>query len=436
MKKTIVLVLALFLTSTSFAQGIISLINKSQDFFVLLEQKKFAEAHAYFDESISDKISIRSLEGLWTKLDENMGALESADVVQSKTEGENFYVYVEGKFVKDTQIFLMVYNKAEKLVGFFLPPKNKRADHIRPAYADTAKYTEEEIYVETPGRKLVGKLTKPKNATGFPVVVLVHGSGPADMDATVGGNKIFADLAQGLATQGIGSIRYVKRTLAYPGQFNKTSTVKEEVIEDAVAAIALARKTPGVNPKKIFLLGHSLGGMLAPRIATLAPDLNGIILAAAPARMLADVIADQQRYMYGLAKDTAGVLKGKLDTSIMELEQGRITKLGTIKADSLILGLPAAYWADLNATSQVATAQKLKQRIIVIQGGNDFQVGEKDYNLWVTALGKKKNATLKLYPELNHMLSVQTEKGTAAQYQAAANVAEPVINDLAAWIKL
>jgi dipeptidyl aminopeptidase/acylaminoacyl peptidase len=120
----------------------------------------------------------------------------------------------------------------------------------------------------------------------------------------------------------------------------------------------------------------------------------------------------------------------------MELEQGRITKLGTIKADSLILGLPAAYWADLNATSQVATAQKLKQRIIVIQGGNDFQVGEKDYNLWVTALGKKKNATLKLYPELNHMLSVQTEKGTAAQYQAAANVAEPVINDLAAWIKL
>lgn len=435
MKKTIILLLAVFLSTAGFAQGIIGLITKSQDFFVLMEQRKFNEAHAYFDASLSDKISIRGLEDLWSKLNEKLGPLENADVVQSRTEGEHFYVYVEGKFANDSQVFLMVYNKSENLVGFFLPPKIKREEHVRPAYADTTKYIEEEIYVETPGRKLVGKLTKPKNANNFPIVVLVHGSGPMDMDATVGGNKVFSDLAQGLASQGIGSIRYVKRTLAYPGQFDKASTVKEEVIEDAVAAIDLARKTPGINPKKIFLLGHSLGGMLAPRIAAQAPDLNGIVLAAAPARMLADVIAEQQRYMYSLAKDTAGLLKGKLDTGIMELEKGKITKLGTIKPDSVILGLPAAYWADLNANNQVAAAQKLKQRIMVIQGGNDFQVTETDYNLWNTALGKKKNVTLKMYPELNHQLATQKEKGTTAQYQAAANVAEIVVNDITAWMK-
>lgn len=436
MKKIIIAVLVLFITSSSFAQGIIGLISKSQDFVVLMEQKKFNEAHDYFDSTLSNKISIRGLESLWVKVNENLGKLESASVVQSKTEGENFQVFVEGKFENDSQIFLLVYNKAEKLVGFFLPPNNKKAEHIRPAYADTAKYIEEEVYVETPGRKLVGKLTKPKGISNFPVVILIHGSGPADMDATVGGNKIFADLAQGLATQGIGSIRYVKRTLVYPGEFTAASTVKEEVIDDALAAVALAKKTPGINPKKIFILGHSLGGMLAPRIANLAPDLNGIIMAAAPARMLTDIIADQNRYLVLQSKDTTALMKGRLDTLLRDVERTRIVKLGSVKPDSIIFGLSATYWVDLNSTNQVTTAQKLKQRIMVIQGGNDFQVTETDYNLWNTALGKKKNATLKLYPGLNHLFSLQTEKGTVAQYQAPANVAESVVNDLANWIKM
>jgi len=436
MKKIIVLLLALFLSTAGFAQGIINLINKSQNFFVLMEQKNFTQAHDYFDSSVSDKISIRNLDGLWAKLNENLGKLESADVVQSKTEGEYFYVYVEGKFANDSQNFLLVYNKSEKLVGLFLPPKTNRAQHVKAAYADTAKYTEKEIYIETPGHKLVGKLTQPKNVQNFPIVVLVHGSGPADMDATVGGNKIFADLAQGLASQGIGSIRYVKRTMVYAGEFGKTFTVKEETIDDALAAISLARTTPGVNPKKIFLLGHSLGGMLAPRIAALAPDLNGIVIAAGPARTLTDVLVDQNKYLFSLAKDSTGVLKGRLDTALLEVEKSRISKLGTLKPDSVIIGLPVAYWVDLNSSNQVSVAQKLKQRIMVIQGGNDFQVYDTDYNLWNTALGKKKNATLKLYPALNHLFSVQTEKGTSAQYQTPANVSEQVINDLAAWIKL
>jgi dienelactone hydrolase len=436
MKKTIVLLLALFLSTAGFAQGIINLINKSQNFFVLMEQKNFTQAHDYFDSSVSDKISIRNLDGLWAKLNENLGKLESADVVQSKTEGEYFYVYVEGKFANDSQNFLLVYNKSEKLVGLFLPPKTNRAQHVKAAYADTAKYTEKEIYIETPGHKLVGKLTQPKNVQNFPIVVLVHGSGPADMDATVGGNKIFADLAQGLASQGIGSIRYVKRTMVYAGEFGKTFTVKEETIDDALAAIALARTTPGVNPKKIFLLGHSLGGMLAPRIAALVPDLNGIVIAAGPARTLTDVLVDQNKYLFSLAKDSTGALKGRLDTALLEVEKSRISKMGTLKPDSVIIGLPVAYWVDLNSSNQVSVAQKLKQRIMVIQGGNDFQVYDTDYNLWNTALGKKKNATLKLYPALNHFFSVQTEKGTSAQYQTSANVSEQVINDLAAWIKL
>ena len=125
--------------------------------------------------------------------------------------------------------------------------------------------------------RLAAIITTPKGATNFPMVVLVHGSGPSDLDGTVGPNKPLKDIADGLACKGIGSIRYVKRTVVYAAEFGKAFTVKEEVLDDAVAAIALAKTVKGADVKSIYVLGHSLGGMLAPRIATLVPDIKGII---------------------------------------------------------------------------------------------------------------------------------------------------------------
>jgi fermentation-respiration switch protein FrsA (DUF1100 family) len=106
-----------------------------------------------------------------------------------------------------------------------------------------------------------------------------------------------------------------------------------------------------------------------------------------------------------------------------------------MKADSAVLGLPASYWIDLNNYDQVAVAKKLSKKIMVIQGGNDFQIPEQDFKIWNAALAKKSNATLKFYPELNHLLTAQTEKGGSKQYQTPANVSEKVITDIANWIK-
>lgn len=435
MKKIILLFFALFVSTASFSQGILNLLGRSQDFFKLLSEDKYTEAYGNFDVAFQAKLTEANLKEIWNKLSQTLGKLENTSILNTKTEGEFYTVVVEGKFTNDTQNFLLAYNKEEKVVGLFALPKAKSVVYTPPAYADTTLYKEKEIYVKTPGHSLVGMLTEPKKGTSYPIVVLVHGSGPQDMDETFGPNKPLKDLALGLASKGVASIRYVKRTKVYPMDFVGANTVKEEVMDDAIAAVALARTLPEVNKKQLYLLGHSLGGTLAPRMALLAPDLNGIILAAAPARPFTDILVEQNKYMFALAKDTTSKGKQMLDSLVKDLDRSRITKLGTMKADSSLFGLPAAYWVDLNNYHQVETAKKLKQRIFVAQGGNDFQVSVTDYNLWNATLGKKKSATLKLYPDLNHLLSSQTEKGTIKQYETPTSVSPALVNDIAAWIK-
>ncbi len=420
---------------SSFAQNVLNLFNKANTFFDLFFENKLDDAHNYFSDEAKSKISTENLKQLANMLESRLGKVKSIDAIQSKNQGDFFAVILNGVFENDTQDFVMLFDKNEKIVGLQLLPK--AVTYQKPSYADTNVYAEKSTYIEFPNHQLATIITTPKNVKSFPVVVLVHGSGPNDMDETVGPNKPFKDIAAGLAAKGIATVRYVKRTLIYPNDFKGAFTVKEETLDDAVLAIALAKKIPGADVKNIYVLGHSLGGMLAPRIATLVPDLKGIVLASAPARKLTDIIVDQNKYMVELSKDTSQAMKDELQKALTELEKTKITKLlPNMKPDSAIGGLPASYWIDLNNYDQLATAKKLnKQRIYILQGGNDFQITETDFNIWNHELGKKKNVTLKLYPELNHLLSVQTEKGNIMQYQKPANVSEQLIDDLANWIK-
>lgn len=438
MRKSILIVfILLFFTTASFAQNVISLFNGANNFFQLLEDGKFTEAYGNFDETVKTKLTEEQLKKLWADVHANLGKSKSIEAVQSKIQGDFFAVTVAGEFERGTQNFILGFNKTQKIVGFFLAPKPVTAKYLSPSYADTTLYTEKATYLALPGHQLAAIITTPKNLKNFPMVVFVHGSGPSDMDETVGPNKPFKDLAAGLAAQGIGSIRYVKRTLVYAQEFNKVYTVKEEVTDDAVAALAMAKTVPGADIKNIYLFGHSLGGMLAPRIASQVPDLSGIILAAAPARKLPDLLTEQNKYLFEKMNDTAKMAKVQYDMAITEIAKGNITQLGAIKPDSSILGIPAAYWVDINNYDQIAVAKKLtKPRIFVIQGGNDFQVAQKDYDLWKAGLAGNTNAEFKFYPELNHLLSQQVEKGTGVQYQSFSSVSATLINDIVAWIKI
>ncbi len=266
---------------------------------------------------------------------------------------------------------------------------------------------------------------------------MVQGSGPSDRDETIGPNTPFRDIAHGLAKKGIASIRYDKRTFVYKEKMAEaidSVTVLEETIDDAISAVNLALQQSDVNPKKIVILGHSLGGMLAPRIAAQDHDIKAIIMMAANARPLEDVIIDQYHYLLGLDgwDDQDQKIMDKL-----KMESDNVRKLRThalISNLDLPLGLPVSYWADLARYDQVETAKNLKIPMLILQGWRDYQVTSKDYELWQQALNKKHKVTFKYYPELNHLFMSGTGKSTPKEYETAGHISEKVIEDMAEFI--
>jgi uncharacterized protein len=260
-------------------------------------------------------------------------------------------------------------------------------------------------------------------------VVLVHGSGPNDRDETVGGNRPFRDLAWGLASRGVAVLRYDKRTRVHGPSMPAEIGLDEEVMDDAVAAIDLLRLRPEVESGAVFVLGHSLGGMLAPEIARRSGDVAGVVILAGPARPFLEVLREQLEYIASLESDPEAPGRVQIDSILAGLDGA----VGGAPPDSL-LGVPMGYWQQLQAMDPVAAAGELSVPMMILQGGRDYQVTEADLALWRRGLAGRDDVTTRLYPELNHLFAPGAGTATPAEYMSEVkHVAPVVIEDLARW---
>ncbi len=285
-------------------------------------------------------------------------------------------------------------------------------------------------------RGLPGIVTFPSGAARLPGVVLVHGSGAHDRDETIGPNKPFRDLAWGLAARGIAVLRYDKRSAVAPLSFLGTPfTVREEVLDDAAAAIALLRTSPEVDSTRVVVLGHSLGGTLAPRVAQLAPGTAGIVIMAGATAPLTDMIIRQLHYL--AAQSGADSVTASRRFAGIEGLVGRIRALAP--ADSLstvlLLGAPASYWLDLQRVNPVAVADSLGLPMLILHGGRDYQVTSAEAAGWRDALGGRPSVTFREYPQLNHLFMTGSGPSSPAEYGVPGHVSSDVINDIAGWLQ-
>ena len=410
----------------------------SADNFLHKEYNAFMEK---FDATMKSALPLDKLKEARESLDTRLGAFKKQ--VGSRAEKYQQYdiVYVTWEFEKMTIDFKLVFNQSGQVAGmFFQPaPSNPSQPYIPPEYVSTGKFHEQDVMIGTGEWALSGTLTLPAGEGLFPVVVLVHGSGPNDRDETIGPNKPFRDLAWGLASKGIAVVRYEKRTKEHAVKFTKelvtALTVKEETIDDALSAVTLLRQTKSIDPARIYVLGHSLGGMLLPRIGLADPQITGLIIMAGPTRTLEDITLDQITYISGLDGAISAEEKTYLDSMKLQVKRVKDPTLSPLTpAASLPLGLPANYWLDLRNYSPAETAKKLKQRMLILQGARDYQVTLADFDGWKSILTSRPGVQFKLYPDLNHLFISGEGRSTPTEHGNTGHVAEQVIMDITGWI--
>jgi pimeloyl-ACP methyl ester carboxylesterase len=320
----------------------------------------------------------------------------------------------------------------------------QRVELIREGYVDGAASAsppeplpceERDVRVPAGADSLPGTLCVPRATEPVAVVVLTHGSGPNDRDETIGPNKPFRDIARGLAAAGIASLRYDKRTFALRGRLDPAAmTVEEEVIADAVAAVRVARAQPGIDPARAFLLGHSLGGTLAPLAAErLGRDLRGIVLLAPGARPLDSVVVEQTAFRMRVAGQSDSLIAAQTADLVAAFARVRS---GVAPDSEVVLGASARYWRDLFARRPLDALRRLGVPVLVLQGGKDYQVTRADYELVQAALaGKAPGQALTVWlPDLNHLFMKVAGQSTGAEYGLAGRVDEQAIAQLVRWI--
>jgi uncharacterized protein len=169
-----------------------------------------------------------------------------------------------------------------------------------PAYADPVAFNEQEVTLEAGPRGVGGTLTLPRAGQRHAAVVLLAGSGSLDRDETVRANKPLKDIAWGLASRGVAVLRFDKVTYTHARELKdaRDFTLTDEYLPQALAAIRLVHEHPDVG--RVFVLGHSLGGTVAPRVASAEPAVAGLVLLAGGAQPLHRAILRQARHLASL----------------------------------------------------------------------------------------------------------------------------------------
>lgn len=413
--------------------------NKARQFVDLLAKEDFAAATAEFDSAMKSQLPSERLDETWKSVIAQVGPFKKSGGMRHEKIGPYEIIFATSEFEKMPLDIKVVFNSQGKISGVQIVPVQPAVKYETPAYVNFRSFKEDEVTIGSGQWAVGGTLTKPVGDNRVPAVVLVHGSGPLDRDETVGPNKPFRDLAWGLASQGIAVLRYDKRTLTHAQEtaaIMESLTVKEEALDDAIAAVNLLRQTSGIDSSKVFVLGHSLGGTLAPRIARIDPSITGFIIMAGMTRPIEDAIVDQYQYIFGLDSSISNEEQTQLDT--LKQQASRVKDPGlsnSVPASQLPLGIPANYWLDLRGYRPADLAKTVRRPMIFLQGGRDYQVTNVDFEGWKNALANNKNVEFKDYPDLNHLFAKGQGPGAPDEYGQPGNIDKTVIDDIANWIK-
>lgn len=405
---------------------------RSAEILDALASGRFDAATAHFDARMRQALDAGKLRQAWQDaLPAQLGMYRRAADTTITRNGDAAVAATPLEFANGWLDMQVACDAEGAVGGLFFKPGQAPAASAPPVAPGVVT---RELVLDSPLGPLPGTLALPAGKGPFPAVLLVTGSGPNDRDETIGPNKPFLDVANALAARGIASYRYDKRSRVHGAAMaGKAITVDDEVTDDAVAALHLLAQQPGIDAHRVFVLGHSLGALMAPRIAQRA-HATGMILLAAPVTLDLDSVLRQLRYIASVDPAQAEDIKEML-ASITAARDALAKADPAHPPAGEFFHAPASYWLSLRGYDPVATARKLASPLLVLQGGRDYQVTPRDdFAAWQRGFHDDKRATLKEYPTLGHLFMPAGDPPSPADYARAGHVDAQVLDDIVAWI--
>lgn len=309
-----------------------------------------------------------------------------------------------------------------------------QSSYSAPAYGAADGYREQPLSFESRARTFGGTLTLPADRETAPCVVLLQGSGIFDRDATAGPNRLFSDIAHGLANRGIASYRYDRRR---PNQVQERPTIDNLYVDDVVAALERVADTPGVNPDGLFMAGHSRGGMLGPRIAARHGDLSGVALLDGYAYDFAEAAIATGRRLADRTFNTPS----EMERAQRRIEFGQTLQEQGVDAAADILNYPPSLLESQVAYDKVETATELSIPKLILTSGQGMYLDSdgspfrrESFAMWEDALDPD-NSTLRYFDDLSHYLQSGASPWVIAEVALFHdNVDRRVIDSLAEWV--
>jgi uncharacterized protein len=390
-----------------------------------------------FAPNIAASVTPDKLKDGWIHIQGVAGDFRQLGALQPSTLSGNGLLEADMNFSKMSMAALVGCDAQGRITTFRVVPAGMSPSASSQAPTLTsATGIASAFNVTSPYGPLPGTLVLPKGKGPFPAVLLVGGSGNHDRDETLGPNKPFRDIADGLAAVGIASLRVEKRTRVFGAQaVGSHFTLDDEVTDDALTALKQLSAQPGVDPKRVFVLGHSLGAFMAPRIGQRDPQLAGVIMMAAPTHFDIDLLIRQTQRVAQMQGASADELNAQLAPLIKARDALAHADAAHPPAGDFFHA-PASYWLGARDYDPVAAAKHLNEPMLIVQGAADFQVfPPEQFTGWQAAFAHDPRVKLVEYPGLSHLFTPAGNPPSPKDYFTPAHVDSRVIRDIADWIK-
>jgi len=308
----------------------------------------------------------------------------------------------------------------------------------------SGKFVESDVTFETEDSEIAGTLAIPDGEGPFPATIIIGGSGPFDRNGDVDPrsgealklNSTYGDIAQALSREGFITLRYDKRGIG--NSTGEGGDFPEPSLRDLKAAVAFLKDNPSVDPNRIALVGHSLGGLWALMEASEDPDIAAICLMATPAKTYGEVLVEQIEWFVkaGGGNDT--------DVAARVAQQRAIyDQLRSGELDPATMPLSERYaYEFVKAIMDIAGADYAKETrcpALILQGDKDlFTVIPQESELLKQAFNDGGNEKVKLviFPNLDHMFRpTPGQPSGELYYQDRGPISAEVVKNIADWMK-